>query len=106
MLTLRRYETKETTAFFHVQHLWGHVLEPGAHPPVDMLPFLKYIPERWAPWKSLCREVRRLQRELYFGLLEECEQRVASVSHGGQEAFMDGVVRRQAELGLTREMAG
>jgi hypothetical protein len=71
-----------------------------------MLPFLKYIPGRWAPWKSLCREVRRLQRELYFGLLEECEQRVASSSHDGQEAFMDEVVRRQAELGLTREMAG
>ncbi|EIN10089.1 cytochrome P450 [Punctularia strigosozonata HHB-11173 SS5] len=101
-----RYETKETMDFFHVQHLWEHVLEPGAHPPIDILPFLRYTPERWAPWKSLCREVRRLQRELYFGLLEECEQRVADGSADGQESFMDEVVRHRDDLGLTQEMAG
>lgn len=81
-------------------------MEPGAHPPVDLLPFLRYVPERFAAWKSLCRETRRLQRALYFGLLDECVERARSGRHGGQEAFMDEVARRQDELGLTREMAG
>jgi len=29
----------------------------GATPPVDLLPFLKYIPERFAPWKAKMRQV-------------------------------------------------
>lgn len=86
--------------------MWEEILEPGAQPPVDLLPFLKYVPERFASWKSLVRETRRRQRELYFGLLEECEARISSGTHDGQEAFMDEVVKRQEQLGLTREMTG
>ncbi|KDQ57266.1 hypothetical protein JAAARDRAFT_35893 [Jaapia argillacea MUCL 33604] len=99
-----RYETREATAFFHVQHLWEAALEPGAHPPVDLLPFLRYIPERWAPWKKLCKEVRKLQRELYFGLLGECEDRVWKGEDSG--CFMDEVVLRQEEFAMSREMTG
>lgn len=102
----RRYETKETAAFFHVQHMYETILEPGATPPLDLLPFLKYVPERWASWKTLAREVRKEHHALYFGLLGECEARVASGRSDGQEAFMDEVVRRRTEFGLTREMAG
>jgi len=45
------------------ESFWGHcvydaldkfgiALEPGANPPVDEFPFLKYIPEIFAPWKT------------------------------------------------------
>lgn len=27
-------------------------MEPGASPPVDVFPFLKFLPERLAPWKG------------------------------------------------------
>ena len=30
-------------------------LEPGANPPVDEFPFLKYVPEFLAPWKKRAR---------------------------------------------------
>src|SRR5687768_11007074 len=30
---------------------YSESLEPGANPPVDEFPFLKYIPERFAAWK-------------------------------------------------------
>jgi len=66
-----RYETPQTTAFFKAQHEWMLVLEPGATPPVDMIPILKYVPERWAKWKRDCAKTRKLQRDLYFGLLGE-----------------------------------
>ncbi|KAF7336387.1 Cytochrome p450 [Mycena venus] len=36
-----RYETPQTTALFKAQHEWMLVLEPGATPPVDMIPILK-----------------------------------------------------------------
>lgn len=97
-----RYETREATAFFEVQHIWEMVLEPGAHPPVDLLPFLKYVPERWAPWKTLCNKTRKMQRALYFGLLAECEERLAKGEENG--CFMDEVIKGREQFGLDREM--
>ena len=99
-----RYETHEAKAFWHVLHEWESLLAPGAQPPVDLLPFLKYIPERWAPWKTLCKEVGRLQRELYYGLLTECEERVRDGKENG--SYMEEVVKRRKEFGMTREQTG
>lgn len=92
------------TDFFIVQHLWEHALEPGAHPPVDLLPFLNRIPERWAPWKQLCREVRRRQRKLYFGLLEQSENRLHDGNGNG--CFMEEVVKTREKYGMDRELSG
>ena len=84
--------------------LWERVLEPGAHPPVDLLPILRHVPERWAPWKTLCREVRQLQRELYFGLLEQSERRIKDDNRNG--CFMEDILDKSAKFGMDREMAG
>ncbi|EIN10090.1 cytochrome P450, partial [Punctularia strigosozonata HHB-11173 SS5] len=100
-----RYETEDTTTFFHVQRRWEQALELGAHPPVDMLPFLRYVPERWALWKRISREIREVQRGLYMKLLCECEERIRSGTQDGIPTFMDEVIKQQDELGMTREMA-
>jgi hypothetical protein len=84
--------------------MWETALAPGAQPPVDFLPILKYVPERWAPWKTLCKEVRKAQRTLYFGLLAECEERVKRGEENG--SYMEEVVKRQEEFGMTREHVG
>lgn len=99
-----RYETKHTAAFFEVQHLWAHLLQPGAHPPLDLIPIFKYVPERWASWKTLCRQVREKQRDLYFGLLDECRERLQGNQRNN--CFMEQVLLRQEEFGLTNELAG
>ncbi|KAI0687612.1 cytochrome P450 [Cytidiella melzeri] len=96
-----RFATKEVAAFYHVQHMWEHILFPGSYPPVDQIPLLKYVPERFAEWKSVCRETRALQRELYFGLYEETEQRGAE-----NGCYMETVIKRADEWGLDREMIG
>ena len=81
------------------------VLAPGAQPPVDFLPILKYVPERWAPWKTLYKEVRKVQRKLYFGLLTECER--ARVKRGEENSsYMEEVVKRQEEFEMTRDHVG
>jgi hypothetical protein len=84
--------------------MWEGALAPGAHPPIDLLTFLKHVPERWAPWKTLCKEVRRLQRELYFGLLTEMEGRLEKGQENG--CYMEEIASRQKEFGLTREQMG
>ena len=99
-----RYETPTVTDFFHVHYLWERAIEPGAHPPVDLLPILRYVPERWAPWKTLCREARRLQRKLYFGLLEQSEKRIRENDRNG--CFMEDVLDKSEKLGMDRELAG
>lgn len=99
-----RFETREVCDFFEVQHHWEEVLTPGSIPPVDFLPILKYTPKFLAPWKTQCDTVRRLQRQLYFGLLGEVEERLAQGHENG--SFMEQVLARQAEFGMSRELVG
>lgn len=99
-----RFETPETKAFFDVEHQWSLILEPGATPPVDILPILKFIPERWAKWKRDAKRIRKLQRALYFGLLDETAERVRRGQQN--DSYMEGVLARQEEFGLDREMTG
>lgn len=79
-------------------------MEPGSQPPIDLLPVLRYIPERWAPWKTACAEVRKRQREVYFGLLSECQRRLAKGEENG--CYIEQVLMRQEEFGLSEEHVG
>ena len=100
-----QFSTAEVTAFYHVQHLWELALEPGAHPPMDLIPLLQKVPESMgAKWKGLCREVRKLQQELYFGLFSEVEKRVARGEANG--CWMETIIERAAEWKMERELVG
>ncbi|KAF8142502.1 cytochrome P450 [Mycena galopus ATCC 62051] len=99
-----RYETPQTTAFFKAQHAWVTTIEPGATPPVDMIPILKYVPERWAKWKRDCAKARKLQRDLYFSLLDETKERMRRGEENG--SYMEEVITRQEEFGMDREITG
>ncbi|KAJ7825252.1 cytochrome P450 [Mycena leptocephala] len=99
-----RYEAPEITGFFKVMHAWSELLEPGATPPIDAIPFLKFIPERWAKWKRECRRVQGLQRAFYFGLVEETKERLRGGLENG--SYMEEVLARRDELGMDNEMIG
>lgn len=97
-----RYDNPEATVFFKALRLLSTVVSTDA-PPVDLIPILKFVPEQWAPWKKTCRKVRELQRKLYFGLLEESEARLANGN--GTGCFMEDVIERREELGMSRDAA-
>jgi hypothetical protein len=99
-----RYDTPEIRELFETLHLEVQLYELGAHPPVDLIPLLKYIPKRFAPWKRICREIKQKQRSLHHALLRECEERVAEGQDADDAPFMDQIVQRQDELGLSRDM--
>ncbi|ESK85931.1 cytochrome [Moniliophthora roreri MCA 2997] len=99
-----RFETHESTAFFEAMELWNLCTSLTAVPPVDLLPFLDYIPERWAWWKGLAAKTRQKQRALYFGLVDECEQRMKRGEENG--SYFEEILTKQKELGLDREMIG
>ncbi|KII89847.1 hypothetical protein PLICRDRAFT_40022 [Plicaturopsis crispa FD-325 SS-3] len=97
-----RYESKDSKEFFDVEHRWEGAGATGHSPPIDLVPILKYIPERWAPWKEEWREVRRLQGGFYRRMYADME---AAVERGEEVgAFMEEVVKRREEFGLTREV--
>lgn len=62
---------------------------------------MKYIPERWASWKTEVKTTRSLQRKLYFGLLEQVEARLQKGSPNG--CFMETVIEKGPGFGLDRE---
>ncbi|KAJ7312967.1 cytochrome P450 [Mycena albidolilacea] len=99
-----RFETPETVTFFKVEHEWVTLLEPGATPPLDYFPFLKYVPERWANWKKVSKFVRKLQRDMYFSLLDKTQERLKRGEGNG--SYVEELVERQEELELDREMLG
>ncbi|PPQ85604.1 hypothetical protein CVT25_012648 [Psilocybe cyanescens] len=96
-----RHDSPELTHFNDYMRHQSSTVSPEAAP-VDLIPILKYVPERWAPWKQLWRETRRLQRSLYFSFLEHAEKKIKSGSKGG--TFIENILDRQEELKLTREM--
>ncbi|KAF7369234.1 putative cytochrome P450 [Mycena venus] len=99
-----RYETPETVTFYKVEHEWVTLLEPGATPPMDFFPFLKYVPECWAEWKTVAQSVRKLQRDMYFNLLDKTQERLQKGEPNG--SYVEELIERQGELKLDREMIG
>ena len=74
----------------------------GAMPPVDIFPFLMYIPERFAQWKEYPKKVRRLQEQLYDRVLSTLETKMAS-GHG-IGSLMEELITQGPSTGIpTRE---
>jgi hypothetical protein len=97
-----RDDAPEVSGFFNVMHEFNAILGPGAAPPVDAMPILKYVPERWAKWKRECKRIRNLQRTLYFGMMEETRDRMRRGEGNG--CYMEEVVGREKELGMDDEI--
>ncbi|KAK7051593.1 hypothetical protein VNI00_004572 [Paramarasmius palmivorus] len=99
-----RHETKETIDIFVASRIWNELIAPGAIPPIDILPLLSYIPESWAKWKRQVRELKEKHRTTHLALFDECERRMKRGEGNG--SYMEEVLSRQEEFGLTREILG
>lgn len=78
--------------FFDALESFVMLIEPGAHPPVDLIPILKYVPVRWAPCKRICSEVRRRQDKVYNTLLSACEKWIANDTRTG--CYLEQVIEK------------
>lgn len=87
--------------FFKIQREWEYLLRPGGHPPVDVFTLLKYVPERWAPWKTVCRNIRSAHQKFYYDLLNRCLDRIANDKRNG--SYMEYLLDNEAESGFDRE---
>lgn len=60
-----------------------YVLEPSNTPPVEIFPFLAYVPSFLAAWKRRAARVRKGMYDVYFRTLEAAKQRHAN----GEDRF-------------------
>ena len=71
-------------------------------PPVDLFPILKYVPEKWASWKTLAKRIRTMQHKIYFRMLHQCEQRVNDEAEDAI-SFIEQCIQNSDSLGMSRE---
>jgi hypothetical protein len=77
------------------------ITSPTRNPPVDLVPIFKYVPERFARWKTTCRRMRKTAQELFLPLIQKVEDSVAKGENTG--AFMEEVIERSKEWNLEKE---
>ncbi|KAK5661856.1 hypothetical protein OQA88_9960 [Cercophora sp. LCS_1] len=75
------------------------LLEPGGvAPPIDIFPFLAWIPERWAVWKRKARGVRTGVMGTYQALFENAKRGVEAQVFGGKyEPLLARLLRERSE---------
>jgi hypothetical protein len=95
------FNSPKVRALYHAQEQFTEILETNATPPIDAFPFLRYVPEFLATWKSRAKIVRNEQRSLYISLLEETKARVAKGITTG--CFMERMLQDQPKSGLDDE---
>lgn len=80
---------------------WSEVMETGATPPVDIVPILKWVPERFfGNWITRSRNVGRGMDKLYGRMVSQVMQR--RLKSGSRGSFLDGILDQQEKLNLTR----
>ena len=86
------------------QENWSQLMEPGATPPVDIYPFLHWIPQKFfGNWASRSKNVGDEMNELYASTLDRVqERRNRSEGKNTTNSFMDTVLDQNDKLGLNR----
>jgi hypothetical protein len=97
----RDFSSDKVRRFYDVQDQFTALLEPGATPPVDAFPILKYIPDILGSWKPIARSIRTKQKALYHSLLQETK--LAMAEGTSLDCFMATLVREQGKNQLSDE---
>lgn len=95
------FDCPNVQALYHAQDQFTAILEQGASPIVDAFPFLKWVPEFLAPWKTRAKSVREEQNSLYLRLLRETKKRIEV--GGGGDCFLRTMLEDQRENNMNDE---
>ena len=83
---------------YELMEEWSKVMEPGNTPPVDIFPFLKFLPESLAGnWRSRAKHVGKEMNSLYYEWLTYVEER--RKTRGPRDCFLDRVLSQQEKDG-------
>ncbi|KAF2182283.1 cytochrome P450 [Zopfia rhizophila CBS 207.26] len=86
---------------YEIMEKWSAVMETGATPPVDLLPFLKYVPESlFGMWRSRALEVGSGMNALYSKMLNRVLKRRSAGIYAG--CLLDDVLDQEPTITLGR----
>jgi hypothetical protein len=81
--------------------VWCEYVHPNKFRPVDILPLLSRLP-KWLSWNREICHISKIQRKLFFNLLEEFQDR-REKGHARKDCLMAEITDNQEELGFTTE---
>lgn len=109
----------EAEVYFEGIKLVNAVNDTTRFPPIEIMPWLTYIPRWLAPvssfyfftiivsshaislqWTAHCDHMKAVRDRLYDSLLDECEKKF-KLGHG-TGSYIENVLKSQEELGLSR----
>ncbi|OXV06661.1 hypothetical protein Egran_05572, partial [Elaphomyces granulatus] len=94
-------ETPHMTELYDIMERWSQVMETGATPPVDILPVLKWIPEKLlGSWVERSMDIGRRMKGLYGSMRRKVTARRQGTSTK-HSSFLDHVLDQQEKLGFT-----
>lgn len=100
----RRGTRRLTERFFAVQDQWTALLDLGASPPLDVWPWLKWVPDVVTPWRGWRRRaagVKEAQSVLYKELFERGRRGIAE--GGAGDSFLKKLLEGRDKEGFSDE---
>jgi len=80
-------------------HDWMHLLDPSKVPPIDMFPFLKWVPSRFAAWKGHAKHARDGLSEAYMALVDYAHQSEKDATSGQNfESLVERLLRQNQAI--------
>lgn len=80
-------------AWYDAGQLWVDLLEPTQTPPVDIIPFLRVVPEPMAAWKKKARTVREYNDATHIRYLAAARQLAGRPKDKNNRAFRSILTR-------------
>ncbi|KAG8940009.1 hypothetical protein FRC03_005853, partial [Tulasnella sp. 419] len=95
-------DAERSKRFFHLWDMISDHCEAGNAPPVDLLPILDYIPDRFAGnWKARCVTIDHMIQELIWDLFKNAEKRLEEERANG--CYLEVMIQNAQEWDLTKD---
>jgi len=97
------WESKPVQDIYAVMRAWSSIMETGNTPPVDIFPFLKYLPDFMSDWRKRAKRLSGMMFTSYRALVEEVRDRRARGIK--RNSLMDKIMEEQAAPGFDKTNA-
>jgi cytochrome P450 family 619 len=98
-----RWESKEIQDIYVVMQAWSRIMETGNTPPIDIWPFLKYLPDFMSEWRARAKKLSGNMFTLYHSLVDEVrERRKRGIV---RDCLMDKILEEQEAPGFDKSTA-
>ena len=92
--------SRHMKVLYEIMEMFSSIMEVGATPPVDILPILKYMPERfWKNWQTRAKKVGEAMGALYEKMVQRVLERRERI--GNKNSMLDTVLDQQDKLQLS-----